>query len=283
MVLAASSIDSNTASLLIPSQCYVVVGKAKHIHNNNSRPSSCSSIRCRSSSEPTKSKSYNMNSPNNSNNHLCSLLLLTPSQCIRTPDNQQLHVRRNASRRLKNRSTTTKLRAMPDEGTNEDSDAPNNIVTAHPGTSKRRTALNTTMNDDSSLPSTTEEGSLLVSSTSTSSNRHNKRATNEQNSRTKAKRNNNNKNQTRKRTPVTGDVPNISWRAIPMHHLRQHPSFDALPHPSEITEIASWDDISQFRQDSVQWGLLHSGRCTTSRAACALGILEPKAAAELGE
>jgi len=67
-----------------------------------------------------------------------------------------------------------------------------------------------------------------------------------------------------------------------MSHLRQHPLYDPLPHPKEITKLPNLEYVSQFRQDSWQWDALHSGRCTTSQVAPALGFLEPKAASDLG-
>jgi len=40
--------------------------------------------------------------------------------------------------------------------------------------------------------------------------------------------------------------------------------------------------VSEFRQDSLQWDLLHRGRCTTSQTAAALGFLEPLVGDKLG-
>ena len=79
-----------------------------------------------------------------------------------------------------------------------------------------------------------------------------------------------------------GYIPNISWRAFTMDELRLHPYFDPLPHPSQVCQLSQIRDVCKFRQDSIQWDLLHEGRCTTSRAACALGVLEDHAANELG-
>ena len=76
----------------------------------------------------------------------------------------------------------------------------------------------------------------------------------------------------------SGNIPDINWRAIPMNHLRTHPNFQPLPHPSSITQLHTLKDVRTFRQDSKQWTKLHNGRCTTSQAASALGFLEPKAA-----
>jgi len=72
----------------------------------------------------------------------------------------------------------------------------------------------------------------------------------------------------------TGNMPDIYWRSIPMEHVRQHPRFEPLPHPDEIDQLASLEDVRMFRQDSWQWDVLHQGRCTTSQAVAALGFLE---------
>ena len=81
---------------------------------------------------------------------------------------------------------------------------------------------------------------------------------------------------------MTGNIPDVHWRAIPLDHLRHHPSFEPLPHPDTITQLASPEDVRLFRQDSWQWDALHSGRCTTSQATAALGLLESRAGSELG-
>ena len=81
---------------------------------------------------------------------------------------------------------------------------------------------------------------------------------------------------------MTGNIPDVHWRAIPLEHLRHHPSFEGLPHPDTITTLESLEDVRLFRQDSWQWDALHSGRCTTSQATAALGLLESKAGGELG-
>ncbi len=80
----------------------------------------------------------------------------------------------------------------------------------------------------------------------------------------------------------TGNLPDIHWRAIPMNHLRLHPNYQPLPQPKTITKIHNLEDVRYFRQDSWQWDMLHSGRCTTSQAAPALGLLEGNAAKLLG-
>jgi hypothetical protein len=69
---------------------------------------------------------------------------------------------------------------------------------------------------------------------------------------------------------------------VPEADLRAHPRFVALPPPCCVGSLGCWADVARFRQDSRQWGLLHDGRLTTSRAAGALGILEPHAATVLG-
>lgn len=79
-----------------------------------------------------------------------------------------------------------------------------------------------------------------------------------------------------------GNTPDVNWRAIPMEHLRSHPLYIPLPHPNTITHLNSLEDVRNFRQDSWQWDELHKGRCTTSQAAPALGLLEPNAARALG-
>jgi len=81
---------------------------------------------------------------------------------------------------------------------------------------------------------------------------------------------------------MTGNIPDVYWRAIPLEHLRHHPNFEALPHPDTITHLKSLEDTRLFRQDSWQWDALHSGRCTTSQATAALGLLEPLAGKVLG-
>ena len=77
------------------------------------------------------------------------------------------------------------------------------------------------------------------------------------------------------RYPRMGNFPDVEWQAVPMDHLRHHPKFDELP-PS-LHSLSCLEDVRSFRQDSWQWDALHSGRCTTSQAAAALGFLEPKA------
>ena len=67
-----------------------------------------------------------------------------------------------------------------------------------------------------------------------------------------------------------------------MDHLRSHPLYIPLPHPDTIKTLTSLEDVRIFRQDSWQWDELHLGRCTTSQAAPALGLLEPNASKTLG-
>ena len=105
-------------------------------------------------------------------------------------------------------------------------------------------------------------------------------------------------NDTRKRRILMGNLPDIHWyvaqcecfvigsscsscmcirRAVPMDHLRLHPLFSNLPPPESITRLDSLEDVCMFTQESWQWDALHHGRCTTSKAASALGLLEPRA------
>ena len=72
--------------------------------------------------------------------------------------------------------------------------------------------------------------------------------------------------------PLTGNLPDIFWRAVPFDHLRQHPKWEALP--EQVVALNELEDVRFFRQDSWQWDALHAGRCTTSQAAAALGFLE---------
>ena len=67
-----------------------------------------------------------------------------------------------------------------------------------------------------------------------------------------------------------------------MDHLRLHPNFKPLPPTSKIERIESMEDVRYFRQGTWQWDALHTGRCTTSQVAAALGFLEPLAGEILG-
>lgn len=67
-----------------------------------------------------------------------------------------------------------------------------------------------------------------------------------------------------------------------MEHLRLHPKYKPLPLPTTLQTLQNIEQVRQFRQDSWQWDALHTGRCTTSQSAPALGFLEPKAAKLLG-
>jgi hypothetical protein len=89
----------------------------------------------------------------------------------------------------------------------------------------------------------------------------------------------NSRESSKKIPPRFGNIPDIHWRSIPMNHLRLHPHFDALP--VDVHKLDCLEDVRKFRQDSWQWDALHSGRCTTSQAAGALGFLEPNAAERL--
>ena len=66
---------------------------------------------------------------------------------------------------------------------------------------------------------------------------------------------------------------NVCWRSISMADLRQHPLYHPLPLPENVN-ITSSLSLSKFRQDSIQWMLLHKGRLTTSKAAICLGLYE---------
>uniref|UniRef100_A0A7R9VT58 YqaJ viral recombinase domain-containing protein n=1 Tax=Pseudictyota dubia TaxID=2749911 RepID=A0A7R9VT58_9STRA len=101
-------------------------------------------------------------------------------------------------------------------------------------------------------------------------------------SKTRAKGTKKRKDAKRRQMSRTGNIPDIQWRAIPMEHLRNHPCFVPLPYPDEIVRLKVLEDVRYFRQDSWQWDALHAGRCTTSQAAAALGLLEPKVGGFLG-
>mmetsp|Transcript_28 Transcript_28/g.60 ORF Transcript_28/g.60 Transcript_28/m.60 type:complete len:624 (+) Transcript_28:197-2068(+) len=87
---------------------------------------------------------------------------------------------------------------------------------------------------------------------------------------------------TRQKHRMTGNIPDVYWRAVPLEHLRHHPRFEPLPHPDTVKELKSLEDVRLFRQESWQWDALHSGRCTTSQATAALGLLDPEAGSVLG-
>ncbi len=72
------------------------------------------------------------------------------------------------------------------------------------------------------------------------------------------------------------------WVYIPEDHLRAHPLYKQLPVVESIRKLNSFSDLSLFRQSSLQWNLMHTGRLTTSRAAGATGMLEKKFARKLG-
>jgi hypothetical protein len=86
----------------------------------------------------------------------------------------------------------------------------------------------------------------------------------------------------RRKFSLSGNLPDIHWRAVTLEHLRQHPRFESLPPPQNIKKLKSLEDARMFRQDSSQWDDLHDGRCTTSQAVAALGFLEPLAGEVLG-
>ena len=74
---------------------------------------------------------------------------------------------------------------------------------------------------------------------------------------------------------------NVHWRSISTEELRSHPLYTSLP-PPETVAITSPRDFALIRQGSWQWDALHSGRLTTSKAACCLGFYEAKASGVLG-
>ena len=91
-----------------------------------------------------------------------------------------------------------------------------------------------------------------------------------------------NTSQTQPRT--SGSRANICWRAVAHDDLRLHPLYDPLPEyppeasPSTISPLL----FHRFRQDSIQWDMLHSGRLTTSIAAACVGFYEESTAKVLG-
>eukprot|EP00816_Leptocylindrus_hargravesii_P010719 CAMPEP_0196808310 /NCGR_PEP_ID=MMETSP1362-20130617/8302_1 /TAXON_ID=163516 /ORGANISM="Leptocylindrus danicus, Strain CCMP1856" /LENGTH=619 /DNA_ID=CAMNT_0042182603 /DNA_START=57 /DNA_END=1916 /DNA_ORIENTATION=+ len=236
---------ASASTLIIPSQCVFAGRRTKRRDQKTivvSKHNTNDDHRRREGSS-TSSSSLLLFSASKSFNCYKDALFLTPSQCIRS---QKQHLKNH-------RNHKTKLNASSKEE-EEKSSLPSSLSDERQSTAKYK-----------------------------SKNKHNKTKKNNHDKRISSSSNKkSNRRISKAAATTTGDLPNISWRAIPMHHLRQHPSFDELPHPREIKEIRNWDDVSRFRQDSIQWDLLHAGRCTTSRAACALGILEPKAAAELG-
>ena len=88
-------------------------------------------------------------------------------------------------------------------------------------------------------------------------------------------KNTKNKSKRKAKLRVTGDLPDVHWRAIPMEHLREHPYFQELP--PHIDKLECLEDARYFSQDSWQWDAMHKGRCTTSIAVSSLGFLNPAA------
>ena len=76
---------------------------------------------------------------------------------------------------------------------------------------------------------------------------------------------------------LRGSNANVYWRSVSMQDLRLHPLYIPLP-PSNTINITSVESLSLFRQDSLEWSLLHKGRLTTSKAAACLGLYESTAA-----
>jgi hypothetical protein len=74
-----------------------------------------------------------------------------------------------------------------------------------------------------------------------------------------------------------GFNPNVSWRAVTMQQLRDHPLFIALP-PACRVQPSTPSDLRLFRQDSQQWLASHAGRITTSACAACLGLYEEMSA-----
>merc|ERR1712070_790847 len=65
-----------------------------------------------------------------------------------------------------------------------------------------------------------------------------------------------------------GKYANINYKAISMDDLRLHPNYKSLPLPENVI-CNSPSDYWLYRQDSLEWNLLHQGRLTTSKlAAC---------------
>jgi hypothetical protein len=82
-------------------------------------------------------------------------------------------------------------------------------------------------------------------------------------------------------TPVfSGALPNIYHQALTFDHLRQFPTFTALP-PVESICIAGPSSYRYIRQDDDLWNRLHTGRLTSGYLSAALGLFEPAAAKRL--
>ena len=87
---------------------------------------------------------------------------------------------------------------------------------------------------------------------------------------------------TRQKHRMTGNIPDVYWRAVPLEHLRRHRDLKLCPTQIQSKSSNLWRMFVLFRQESWQWDALHSGRCTTSQATAALGLLDPEAGSVLG-
>ena len=102
------------------------------------------------------------------------------------------------------------------------------------------------------------------------------------NNKNKKKSNSNKKKYYKKKKYVKQKPKANVWVYIPEDHLRAHPLYKRLPIVESIIKLNSYNELSLFRQSSLQWDLMHNGRLTTSRAAGATGMLEKKFARKLG-
>lgn len=203
-------------------------------------------------------------------NHLAFVSLI-PSQAISSKEIIRKTVKcNNDSYKSTNCHRTTHLNVTPQHFPNNDNAAflvPSQAITkAHldRSLSRKPTRLMASTRGD--------EESLTVTSPPLSESNSSGAKTNVTPTRKKKKHN----------FKYYGNIPDVHWRAIPMEHLRSHPYYQPLPHPDTIKVLHSLEDVRIFRQDSWQWDALHQGRCTTSQAAPALGLLEPSAARALG-
>lgn len=199
--------------------------------------------------------------------------MLAPSQAIKGSGPSSSSAAAHSKLRRKNRRTNNQMKrsdtALTAASTSSSDEAPATKLSAFPDSYKDKSHGEP---DHNSLSSSSPTYS--ASSSKYQSNNNNGTA------KTKTKPRSSRRQQLKHRT--TGNIPDVHWRAIPLEHLRHHPSFEALPHPDTITTLDSLEDVRLFRQDSWQWDALHSGRCTTSQATAALGLLESKAGGELG-
>lgn len=80
---------------------------------------------------------------------------------------------------------------------------------------------------------------------------------------------------------LRGRVPNVHWRATSLDELRAHDHFRALP-PVDDVHVGGPRTFAYVRQDDPLWSELHAGVITSRHLLGALGLCEPRAAAELG-